>query len=92
MLMGRAILLLGLVVLLVNVACHRPLPQTLLFSFALALGMTPKVMPAIVAIAQKRATRRTQRKEGVSRLLLARGHFGGGATGGPSRATHAAGK
>jgi archaellum biogenesis protein FlaJ (TadC family) len=90
--MGWGILVVTLVVLLVHVACHRPLLQALLFSFALAFGMAPKAMPAIIAVSQALATQQKTRKESAWRRFLSRGHFGASVSGGPSRSLHSTGK
>jgi P-type Mg2+ transporter len=42
------ILLLVLFVLLVNLVLHRPLLESFLFSVALAVGMTPELMPMVI--------------------------------------------
>jgi P-type Mg2+ transporter len=44
----RVILLLVLFVLLVNLVLHRPLLESFLFSVALAVGMTPELMPMVI--------------------------------------------
>jgi P-type Mg2+ transporter len=53
----RVIMLLVLFVLLVNIVLHRPVLESFLFSVALAVGMTPEMMPMIITItlAQARA-------------------------------------
>ncbi len=47
MMITRVIMLLVLFVLLVNLILHRPLLESFLFSVALAVGMTPELMPMI---------------------------------------------
>ena len=46
----RVIMLLVLFVLLVNIAFHRPILESFLFSVALAVGMTPEMMPMIITV------------------------------------------
>ena len=46
----RVIMLLVLFVLLVNIVLHRPVLESFLFSIALAVGMTPEMMPMIITI------------------------------------------
>jgi P-type Mg2+ transporter len=46
----RVMMLLVLFVLLVNIVLHRPLLESFLFSVALAVGMTPEMMPMIMAV------------------------------------------
>src|SRR5664279_4524443 len=50
MMITRVIMLLVLFVLLVNIILHRPLLESFLFSVALAVGMTPELMPMIITI------------------------------------------
>jgi magnesium-transporting ATPase (P-type) len=45
-------------VLLVNIVLHRPLLESFLFSVALAVGMTPEMMPMIVTITLAEGARR----------------------------------
>ena len=51
-------MLLVLFVLLVNIILHRPLLESLLFSVALAVGMTPEMMPMIITITLAQGPRR----------------------------------
>jgi P-type Mg2+ transporter len=46
----RVTLILVVAVLAINVALHRPLVDALLFSIALAVGLTPELLPAIVTL------------------------------------------
>ncbi|HTP38105.1 MAG TPA: magnesium-translocating P-type ATPase [Steroidobacteraceae bacterium] len=50
---------LGLVILIfaANLLLHRPLIDSLLFSLALAVGMTPELLPAIVSVTLSRGAR-----------------------------------
>jgi len=50
MLIMRLTLLLVLFVLLVNVALHRPLLESFLFAVALAVGLTPELLPMVVSV------------------------------------------
>ncbi|MEZ4582373.1 MAG: hypothetical protein R3A10_12190 [Caldilineaceae bacterium] len=43
-------LILVLIVFAVNVALHKPVLDALLFSVALAVGLTPQLLPAIISI------------------------------------------
>ena len=43
----RVIMVLVLFVLLVNIVLHRPVLESFVFSVALAVGMTPEMMPMI---------------------------------------------
>ena len=48
-LLVRATLVLVVAIFVVNLVLHRPLLESLLFSLALAVGLTPQLLPAIVA-------------------------------------------
>jgi Mg2+-importing ATPase len=50
-------LILVVSVLAINVALHRPLLDSLLFSIALAVGLTPELLPAIVTLNLTRGAR-----------------------------------
>ncbi len=50
MLIMRLTLLLVLFTLLVNVAFHRPLLESFLFAVALAVGLTPELLPMVVSV------------------------------------------
>ncbi len=56
-LISRTILLLVVGVLVVNVALHRPVLESLLFAIALAVGLTPELLPAIVTLNLTRGAR-----------------------------------
>ncbi len=69
----RVIMLLVLFVLLVNIVLHRPLLESFLFSVALAVGMTPEMMPMIITVTLARGARRmTKKKVLVKQLVLLR--------------------
>ena len=67
----RVTILLVVFVLLVNVSLHRPVLESLLFSIALAVGMTPELMPMIFTVALARAARRMTRKKVLVKQLSA---------------------
>ena len=46
----RLTILLVLFVLLVNTLSHRPLLETFLFAIALAVGLTPELLPMVVSV------------------------------------------
>ncbi len=50
MLIMRLTLMLVLFTLLVNVAFHRPLLESFLFAVALAVGLTPELLPMVVSV------------------------------------------
>ena len=57
LLIARVILLLVVAVLAINVALGRPLIESLLFAIALAVGLTPELLPAIVTVNLSRGAR-----------------------------------
>ena len=72
----RVIMLLVLFVLLVNVVLHRPLLDSFLFAVALAVGMTPEMMPMIITVTLARAARRMAGKKVLVKQLAAIEDFG----------------
>lgn len=76
MMITRVIMLLVLFVLLVNIILHRPLLESFLFSVALAVGMTPELMPMIITITLAQGTRRMAKKRVLVKQLAAIEDFG----------------
>ena len=72
----RVIMALVLFVLLVNILLHRPLLQSFLFSIALAVGMTPEMMPTIITVTLAQGARRMTRKKVLVKQLAAIEDFG----------------
>ncbi len=72
----RVILGLVLFVLLVNLVLHRPLLESFLFSVALAVGMTPELMPMVITITLAGGARRMMRKKVLVKQLAAIEDFG----------------
>jgi Mg2+-importing ATPase len=72
----RVIMLLVLFVLLVNIVFHRPLLQSFLFSVALAVGMTPELMPMIITVTLAQGARRMSKKKVLVKQLAAIEDFG----------------
>ena len=69
LLIVRLTMLLVLFTLLVNVAFHRPLLESFLFAVALAVGLTPELLPMVVSVTLARgALRMAQAKVIVKRL------------------------
>jgi Mg2+-importing ATPase len=58
MLIMRLTLLLVLFTLMVNVAFHRPLLESFLFAVALAVGLTPELLPMVVSVTLARGALR----------------------------------
>jgi len=55
---------------------HRPLLESFLFSVALAVGMTPEMMPMIITITLAQGARRMARKKVLVKQLSAIEDFG----------------
>ena len=72
----RVIMLLVLFVLLVNIAFRRPVLESFLFSIALAVGMTPELMPMIITVTLAQGARRMTRKKVLVKQLSAIEDFG----------------
>src|SRR5579864_8824644 len=72
----RVIMLLVLFVLLVNIALHRPILESFLFSVALAVGMTPEMMPMIITVTLAQGARRMTKKKVLVKQLSAIEDFG----------------
>ena len=69
-------MLLVLFVLLVNIILHRPLLESFLFSVALAVGMTPEMMPMIITVTLAQGARRMTKKKVLVKQLAAIEDFG----------------
>jgi len=70
-LLWQAMLALVLLVLGANVALHRPFIDSLLFSVALAVGLTPELLPAILTVNLARNARAMAREGVLVRRLPA---------------------
>jgi Mg2+-importing ATPase len=72
----RVIMALVLFVLLVDILLHRPLLQSFLFAIALAVGMTPEMMPTIITVTLAQGARRMRKKKVLVKQLAAIEDFG----------------
>jgi Mg2+-importing ATPase len=69
LLIMRLTMLMVLFVLLVNISFHRPVLESLMFALALAVGLTPELLPMIVTVTLARsALELSKRKVIVKRL------------------------
>src|SRR5665213_3233401 len=69
MLIMRVTVLMVLFVLVVNISFHRPVLESLMFALALAVGLTPELLPMIVTVTLARsAMKLSKRKVIVKRL------------------------
>ena len=69
-------MLLVLFVLLVNIVFHRPVLESFLFSVALAVGMTPEMMPMIITVTLAQGAKRMTKKKVLVKQLSAIEDFG----------------
>ena len=76
MMLTRVTLLLVLFVLLVNIVFHRPVLESFLFAVALAVGMTPEMMPMIITVTLAQGATRMTRKKVLVKQLAAIEDFG----------------
>jgi len=76
LLLGRVTFVLAMVIMTLNLALDRPFTDSLLFSLALAVGLTPQMLPAIVAVSLATGARRMARERVIVRRLDAIEDFG----------------
>ena len=69
MLIMRLTLLLVLFVLLLNVVTHKPWPEAFLFAIALAVGLTPELLPMVVSVTLAMGALRMSRQHVIVRRL-----------------------
>ena len=70
-------LLLVLAIFAVNVALHRPVLESFLFSVAIAVGLTPQLLPAIISVNLAHGARRMARGRVIVRRLASIENLGG---------------
>lgn len=68
---------LAIIAFAANVALHRPVIDSLLFTLALAVGLTPQLLPAIVSITLGQGARHMAREKVIVRRLSAIEDLGG---------------
>jgi Mg2+-importing ATPase len=71
MLIMRLTVLMVLFVLLVNTWFHKPLLESFLFAVALAVGLTPELLPMVVSVTLARGALRMARKHMIVKRLAA---------------------
>ena len=71
MLIMRLTVLLVLFVLLVNAMFHRPWLESFLFAVALAVGLTPELLPMVVSVTLSRGAMRMAKKRVIVKRLAA---------------------
>jgi P-type Mg2+ transporter len=68
--------LLVVAVFVINLAFHRPVLDSLLFSLALAIGITPQLLPAVVTLTLSRGAREMAREKVIVKRLSSIEDFG----------------
>lgn len=63
-------LILTVAVFAVNAALHHPLLESLLFSLAIAVGLTPQLLPAIVTVSLATGARRLAKRSVIVKRLI----------------------
>jgi P-type Mg2+ transporter len=58
-------------IFVINIVLHKPVLDALLFSLAIAIGLTPQLLPAIVTVSLSRGTRRLAAKKVLVKRLVA---------------------
>ena len=67
----RVTILMVLFVLLTNVALHRPMMESFMFAIALAVGLTPELLPMIVTVTLSHGALRMAQKRVIVKRLAA---------------------
>jgi len=71
MMIVRLTILLVLFVLIINVAFHRPVLESLMFALALAVGLTPELLPMIVTVTLSHAAIDLAKRQVIVKRLAA---------------------
>ncbi len=78
--LGRALIqltiFLTLLVLMINLIAHRPLLDSFMFSLALAVGLTPQLLPAIISINLSRGALAMTKDSVIVKRLVSIENFG----------------
>lgn len=69
-------MLLILAIFVINLALHRPPLESFIFSLALAVGLTPQLLPAIISINLAQGARRMAEKKVIVKQLSSIENFG----------------
>lgn len=72
----RVTLVFVLAIFAINVFLHRPALEALMFALAIAVGMTPELLPAIVSITLARGAKRMAEEHVIVRRLASIENFG----------------
>lgn len=67
----RVVTIMVLVIIIVNVLLGRPFFQSVLFSLAVAIGLTPELLPVVITVSLSRGAGRLAKKEVIVKQLVA---------------------
>lgn len=75
-LLGEVTIILVFVIFAINVYLHRPVLDSFLFSLALAVGLTPQLLPAIISINLAHGAKKMAEKKVIIKRLASIENFG----------------
>jgi len=74
--LGEVTLVLVVIIFAINVYLHRPMLDSFLFSLALAVGLTPQLLPAIISINLAHGAKKMAEKKVIVKRLASIENFG----------------
>jgi P-type Mg2+ transporter len=74
--LGEVTLILVVMIFAINVYLHRPVLESFLFSLALAVGLTPQLLPAIISINLAHGAKKMAAKKVIVKRLASIENFG----------------
>jgi Mg2+-importing ATPase len=74
--LGEVTLILVVIIFAINVYLHRPVLEAFLFSLALAVGLTPQLLPAIISINLAHGAKKMAQKKVIVKRLASIENFG----------------
>jgi Mg2+-importing ATPase len=74
--LGEVTLILVVLIFAINVYLHRPVLEAFLFSLALAVGLTPQLLPAIISINLAHGAKNMAKKKVIVKRLASIENFG----------------
>jgi Mg2+-importing ATPase len=74
--LGEVTLVLVVMIFAINVYLHRPVLESFLFSLALAVGLTPQLLPAIISINLAHGAKKMAEKKVIVKRLASIENFG----------------
>ena len=74
--LGEVTLVLVVIIFAINVYLHRPVLESFLFSLALAVGLTPQLLPAIISINLAHGAKKMAQKKVIVKRLASIENFG----------------